>query len=403
MNPSIYDVISRFHPMGSKASNDALVCSPIGYEQVPEEVREEVDYPRPPFNWPELASPMSNNFALGSMAVEVLKAAGFTREARGLEFRLRNDHPAYDDMPGLFHRFLDFSPAPELPAAKQAELAALADEMGLDPASLSRGKKKAMQNPLIHATKSHADEWNWLVEHAEKTSPFGKTAACELADSTKVALASQWLPLTETPAGDASDSAFGNKAWFDKNFPMGWSHVDHLSETPCVSSKLDFADRVLLMAYEMADKTARGWDINSAAHIAYRHKNNYGITGSALIGNQAFDFFSRRLMTRMNMIEQPGAGALCQHLALRNPSMAKLSDEASAWIVYRALDPEPAAMIEKAWLESECKQHPNRKAALSAQIERLAILSGLARVFEPAPATAESEAQLHAAKKSIRL
>lgn len=403
MNPSIYDIISRFHPMGSKASNDALVCSPIGYEQVPDEVREEVDYPRPPFNWPELASPMSNNFALGSMAVEVLKAAGFTREARGLEFRLRNDHPAYDDMPALFHRFLDFSPVPELPAAKQAELAALAEEMGLDPASLSRGKKKALKNQLAHATKKHGEEWKWLVAHADKTSVFGKTAACELADATKVALAAQWLPLIGSPTGDGADSSFANKAWFDKNFPMGWSHVDHLSETPCVSSKLDFEDRVLLMAYEMTDKTARGWDIDSAAHIAYRHKNNYGITGSALIGNQAFDFFSGRLMTRMNMIEQPGAGALSSHLARCNPSMAKLSDEASAWICYRALDPEPAAMIEQAWLEAECKQHPNRKPALASHIERLAILSGLARVFEPAIATPESEAQLQAAKNSIRL
>jgi hypothetical protein len=403
MNPSIYDVISRFHPMGSNASNDALVCSPIGYEQVPEEVRSVVDYPRPPFNWPEPASPMGNTFSLGSMAVDVLHSAGFTREARGLEFRLKNDHPAYADMPALFHRFLDFSPPPELPSSKQAQLSALADDLGLDPASLSRGKKKALKNQLAHSTKKHGPEWTWLVEHADQTSVFGKTAACELADATKVALAAQWLAQHGTPAGDASDASFANKTWFDKHFPRGWSHLDHLSETACVSSNLDFSARVTLMTYELTDKTSRGWDLDSAAHIAYRHKNSYGITGSALIGQQACDFFTHRLMPRVNMIELPGSGALSAHLARCNPSMAPLSDDASAWICYRALDPEPADLIEKAWLESALKQRPTQKASLTSQIERLALFSEFVHLFELAHPTAESKAQIHATQKPIRL
>lgn len=357
-----YNLARRFHPTGNADTNAGIRCDPSAILEVSDDVLESVDYDRPRFNWPSAESSENSCFVLDGMAVGVLKKTGFSREAMSLSFLLDHCRPSGVDLPSAFHRYLDFSPvdaeSPEIAQMKQ-----LAVKAGLDPASISQMSRSEVRNPLAHESSTMAAEWAWLVANADVRSPFGKTAACELAPSAIAALSSRWLvdmlapPPASPPKPD--NPILGNRAWFEKTFPQGWIHVDHLSESAIVSAPISFPARMALLMYEVVAKGRRGMPSDTALYLAFRHVSAPGVNGSAFLASAAFDFFhkhvvaevspSRRLMTPCGGSSAVVEPALTTYLQALNPGI-QMSDEFWAWHAYRHFSPQEAAVVEESWL-----------------------------------------------------
>lgn len=421
VSPQIMDIMRRFQPSGDFDGNASLSCDPSGFAMVSDQAREEVDYARPPFNWPSRSSPQSNFFVIDGMAVDTLSRSGFVREARSLRARLHLSPPPFDELPTLLHRYLDMEPANADPA-KLAALQAMADEMGLDAGALGKVHKKSIKNALAHKCKTVQEEWQWLVDNSATTSAFGKTAACELSLPTMLRLAEMWLPQLGSPCAlPDTDASFGNLAWFRRAFPLGWSHIDHLGESAVVSAPPsgDFTSRLALAYFEMADKISRGWDEKDARLFAFNHKNNMDMNGAALFAMGAADFFRDQVMPILS--GKAGLGPkggptnpLAKFIQGRNPSLAGQHDDMSLWILYCGVDPESSGMIQTIYLDPEKAaklglpnaapkgRQDSSHGAMLARLERLELESTQASLWEMGPPVALPEAAA-AVKSSMRL
>lgn len=417
-NPNVMDLARRFHPTGDHQTNANLLNDPEGFSLVAQETLDQVDYPRPPFNWPSGSSPQSNFFVIEGMAVDTLAHSGFAREAASLRARLRLHPPAYADLPSLLHRYLDLEPAIVSPA-KLAKLQALADDMDLDAATLGKVQKKKINNNLSHKSKTAQEEWAWLVAHADDTSVFGKTAACALSLPTMLALVDAWLPqIGAEPVLPASDASFANLAWFRSAFPLGWSHIDHLGESAVVSapSSDDFASRLALAYFEMSDKISRGWNEKDARLFAFSHKNHMDMNGAALFALGANDHFEKRVLPilygQASAARSAPTGLFSRRVQELHPELAGQQEDMTLWILYRAVDPESSSLIQAAYMEpdkaaklgmpSAFPKGPVSRGAALARLERLELEATHTDFWSFGPA-APLPAAAVAQKNSMRL
>ena len=354
----------RFASGGDHAQNAALSCDPSGIAAVSQELLEEIDYDRPAFNWPSSRLPQNNYHAIEAMAIDVLKDAGFEREAKALSQRMERDPPQHGHLENLLHRFLDFAPAPVLAGPEVDKLKAMAQSLGLDPESVGKAQKKKVANPLAHPRpKTLAEEWQWLVQHANVVSPFGKTAADELSGAVVAQLSAKWLAELGRPLGDPDDPSVGNRAWFDKHFPMGWIHLDHLHDTACVGAPMSFPQRVALMSFEVASRCESGvWQPAEVARFGFDHLNAYGVRGSALIAEAAFDYFMREVRPVLGSTAAHAAPKepAALHLARANPDLAGLPEPVLIWGAYMLADPAVSQEIEPIILKELEKSDPSR-------------------------------------------
>lgn len=377
-----YNLSRRFHPIGDADTNVGIRCDPSGISEVREDILEEVDYERPLFNWPHPESRENSCFVLDGMALGVLKKNGFSREASSLGFLLEYQRPLGVDLPSVLHRYLDFAPvdgdSPEI-----VQMRALAAKAGLDPASISQMSRAEVANPLAHKSRTMTEEWAWLVANADVHSPFGKTAACELAPGAIASLSSRWLLEMLAPpaplAPNPDDPSLGNRAWFEKAFPSGWIHVDHLSETPVVSAPLSFPSRIALLMYEIASKGRKGMPSETVCYLAFRHTSAVGINGNAFLASAAYDFFHndvaatlsppKRKMTPCAAASDASEPALTTYLKALNPG-ADLADEFWVWQAYRHFAPADAASVEESWVnKNDGSVSSQAKTALMEKME----------------------------------
>jgi hypothetical protein len=372
----------RFAPGGDHEQNLGLACDPSGFAEVGQEILDEVGYQRPAFNWPAPDLPQSNYHAIEAMAVDTLASLGFSREAKSLRGRMARQPPKQDELANLLYRFLDFEPAPELVGPEVEKLKAMAETLGLDPESVGRVKKKKIVNPLAHPRSAKlAQEWKWLVDHAQVRSPFGKTAADELSGDAIAKLSGAWLGQLGRPPGDPMDPALGNRAWFDHQFPMGWIHLDHLHDTAIMTSKMSFVDRVGLMVYEVASKTESGaWSARDVARFGYDHANAYGVRGSALIAEEALDYFINHTSEALGKTTaNPPTHPVARHMVRANPDLAGQPEAVLAWGAYMLADPQTSSEIEPfilkqlAKLAKQSSEGANKQGAkaFEAQLEAL--------------------------------
>lgn len=401
------DIVRRLQPSGTAAENAGLACDPEGFAQVPEEAREDVDYPRPAFNWPSSSAPQANFFALEAMAIDTLRHSGFIRESTALRAHLSLNPPPYPLLPALLHRYLDFEPA-NCDPAKLAALRAMADDMGLDVGFFGNATKKKIANNLHHASKTAKEEWAWLVGHAAETSAFGKTAACELSLPTMLALVALWLPQIGSPdLLPAADASFANLSWFRSAFPMGWSHIDRLGESAVVSAPApeDFAARLALAYFEMSDKISRGWTETDARRFAFAHKNNLDMNGAALFAMGAHDHFKDHVLPVLSGERAPhGPGAaplLSQRLQEIHPGLAGEGPNASLWLLYSAIDPDSSRLIQST-LTNPKSSSTSERAAMRARVERMELAAAQASFWSAGPPSALPAAAL-SQKSAMRL
>lgn len=405
----------RFQASADFESNKTLSNNPMGFDRVSNEVKALVDYERPGFNWPSPTDDRSNYFALEGMAVSTLKELGYGAESRSLRARLKLMTQPYGEIQNLFHHYLDFEPAATLSAEKLAELHALAESLELDIDSIRRTSKKRVRNPLAHTTKNLKEEWAWLVEKAETTSCFGKTAACELKKRAVTELINMWLPEIGIPAKlPDTDASFGNLAWFRRAFPLGWSHIDYLGESAAMSipDLVEFETMLAICYFELADKTSRGWSIEEARRFAFDHKSNVGINGSALLGIGAAAFVERCVMPLIESGSRAAAAPLvsgiAKHVARMNPGLAGTSEPFVLWHVYRAVDPVGCSEVELSVLNPENNKkngslRPKQEIdALRARLEAIE-LEGVSAVFWLGPESNAVLARPLAASSSMRL
>lgn len=384
-DPIVFDLMRRFNPSGDADGNRALACDPSGIEAVSEDALESVDYERPSFNWPQLSSPLSNYFVIDAMAMDILRKAGFSREAGSLKTRSSFARPDYDDLPTLLHHYLDFAPAQSLSGPEVDEIRAMAERMGLDPTSMLKTKRKNVTNPLAHPNMTLAQEWAWLVEHKDTLNSFGKNAADYLSVRAIVELSQQWLGQINKPLGDPADASFANRAWFDANFPMGWIHLDYLHETAIVSAPLSFPEQMTLLTFELASKTQRGLPEADVIRFGFDHLNTVQINGAAVMGARAFDFLYKALGPALlgeTVDLHPsfqGGAALRAQLAHANPALCAISQQEAVWLAYRRVSPLAAQEIETAWRESLAsregfeKLSSDKLAQIHARLEKLTL------------------------------
>lgn len=375
------DLMRRFNPSSDADGNASLACDPSGFASVSEEAKESVDYERPSFNWPAKSTPESNYFVIDSMAMDTLRRSGFAREARSLKTRSTFATPAYSDLPTLLHHYLDFAPAASLEGPDLEEFKRLAEKMGLDVQAALKARKKNIRNPLAHPSMPLQNEWEWLVENAGVVSQFGKSAACELSAGAMVELSSRWLDdiASGAPALPADDPSFANRAWFEARFPQGWSRVDHLHESAIVSAGLRFEHQMTVLLYELASKSARGFEAEETARFAFNHLNTVGINGAAVIATTAYDYLDGVLAPALAKARQePGSSALARFLVACNPGLDPITDQAAVWIAYRHADPEGCATVEAARVQAKSKDGKNASAnakheaqALAAELQRI--------------------------------
>jgi hypothetical protein len=413
VDPKIMDIMRRFQPTGDFDGNTSLSNDPEGFAMVSQEDIDSVGHQRPPFNWPAKSSPQSNFFVIDGMAVDTLTRSGFVREARSLRAKLRLNPPNFDKLPSLLHHYLDMEPA-NADQAKIAKLQAMADEMGLDVHAMGKVHKKRIKNILAHKAGTAEAEWLWLVSNAANTSAFGKTAACELSLPTIARLIEIWLPqLGQPPKLPESDPSFANLAWFHKNFPMGWSHIDHLGESAVVSAPLlnNFSGRLAMAYFEMADKIGRGWTESDARLFAFNHKNNADMNGAAVFGLGASDHFKDKILPILSgQAAAPARTGPAGHLATfiqgSNPGLAGQHEEMTLWMLYRAVDPESADLIQTAFMDPkhlEAHKKPGQShSAMLARLERLELESTHASFWTLGPSAAMPALAL-AQKGSMRL
>lgn len=400
-----FDLARRFSRSGDAETNAAIRCDPSGWDEVPEDVREQVDYDRPLFNWPAPTGADNNVFVLDAMALDVLKRTGFVMEAASLSFVLEHMRPEGDEIAALFHRYLDFSLIEDSPEIAQIKI--LAAKAGLDPESVAQLRRAPVLNPLAHNCSRLSEEWAWLVENAGVRSPFGKNAAAQLAPSAIDALSSSWLlGLLEPPASpppSADDPSLGNRAWFDKAFRLGWIQVDRLGESSVLSAPLPFAARISLLTYEIASKVGQGMDEELICKLAFRHASSVGVAGPAALASHAVDFFhgivANDLSGKGSSLPPPKTEpALTTYLHALNPGV-DLADSLWVWQAFRRVCPDEALMVEESWLH---KDHPKlSKASKSASLEKIALQAqGLVFIV---PAEGLSIAPAARLRSSLRL
>ncbi len=393
-SPFLMDLTSRFQPGGSVAINRSIANDPSGYALVPEALREDAAYPRPSFNWPSPSLPHANFFALRDMAILTLRERGYSREARLLSLSLQLMPPPYSQLPALLHHFLDFSPAIEPTPEQKAAVAAAAAAAGiLEPISFSARRADAPDNPLAHPKMPLPEEWAWLVASRAVRSPFGKDALAELSPSGALALARLWMSRGEIGPSplEPDPSRVGDKAWAESAFPLGWCALDRLEQSALVSMPLPFDASVEILSFEIADKSAKGWDPKDLARIAVAHKNAIGMDGEALLSLGAEDFFPSALQALSSKSSADlSADPFCALMARANPDLPPLPRPVWIWLAYGAILPRSADLIEETWLASSSKNASrSERDALTARREKLSLLraAGVA-LFSPATASA---------------
>lgn len=379
------DAINRYQMRPKASGNELMECSPEGFARVSPLRLAEIRHARPPFNWPKESTPFANAITLAQMAQDVLSESGFEREASSFKEHYRRKTPSFSNLPNLMHAYLDFEPAKKISPEELDKFRALAAAAGLDPEKIAQAKKKAIKNPLAHPRMSLIDEWNWLVAHARVVSPFGKTAACELSTSAIVDLSAMWIKDASSPMGDPNDCSFGNRAWFDKSFPLGWMALDHLHETPIVSAPLGFPGRMLALAQLVATKSAQGWSSEELIANSFDHSNILGINGAALIAAEAFEYFERRMLPVVRGTSPdhayPAEEALAEYMKATNPNAPDVSPREWTWLAYACASPFAAQQVSNAWLDSEQERlrrdrsSPDNLDLIRALTDKLAIQS----------------------------
>lgn len=383
-------LMSRYQPMGDAPLNKTVACDPCGFESLSDQVLEEVSYERPAFNWPNASLDLSNAFVLNSMAIDVLKKSGFSREALTLELLLRETPPAFKDLPDLLWRFLDFQPTPPLDPVLLAALREKAQELGIDPEVIGPVSKKSLRNPLAHRSKTLVAEWSWLVEHADLVSPFGKSAASEMAPGFMVELANLWLPQLGAPlTGHADDPSFGNLAWFRARFPMGWSDLDEMQDTSVINmaASLDFESTLTVAFFTIANLVDQGFfDLDDARRWTFGHRTAAGLNGGAVLSMPAEDHFKNKLIPAFlggaaSGLSSASPSPLVAYLIARQPGLATQPTAATLWMAYQAIDPFGSAQCEtilsnpktNSDLEPLITRHSSTLSAFRAGLERLAL------------------------------
>lgn len=378
----VFDMINRYQMRPRSQGNELMECSPEGFSRVSPLRLAEIRHVRPPFNWPKESTPFANAVTLAQMAQDVLSDSGFEREASSFKEHYRRKTPSFEKLPNLMHAYLDFEPAKKMSKEELDKFRALAEAAGLNPESIAQAKKKAVKNPLAHGRMTLSDEWSWLVAHAHVVSPFGKTAACELSASAIIELSSKWIKEANSPAGDPEDPSFGNRAWFDKRFPMGWMALDYLHETPIVSAPLGFPGRMLALAQLVEAKSAQGWSSAEIITNSFDHSNIVGTNGAALIAAEAFEYFDRRVLpvirAEASDHSYPAEEALAAHLKSINPNAPDFSPREWTWLVYASASPFGAQEVAKAWIENEQEQRRGDDASPDGLDQIIALIDKLA-------------------------
>lgn len=399
------EALNRYQTRPQAAGNRILDCSPEGFKRVSAETISKIRHARPPFNWPKESSNLGNAITIFQMGVDVLVESGFEREAESFKLHFMNATPAFKELPNLMHAYLDFEPAKKLEGPALEELRSMAEAAGIDPESIGHGKKKKVKNPLAHKSSSLADEWDWLVAHAGERSPFGKTAACELSARAIVELSSMWINDLGAKSSDPDDPSFGNRAWFDRRFPMGWMSIDHLHETAIVSAPLDFEERMLALAYLCASQEPRGASFEEICAISFAHSNIVDMNGAAHLANQAQKYFSERVIRCLQGNPRPPTKTeetLALAMSAANPGRSFSASE-WVWQAYCVADPFAANFIVQTVLgdgESPSSNYTESERAHLLALIELSALDATGITLSPGKGEAPENRSSH---PSLRL
>lgn len=383
-------IMSRYQPTGDAQLNTTIACDPHGFESISAAALEEVSYERPSFNWPNPSLNLSNVFSIYSMAVDVLKKTGFSREASSLSLILKRATPVHKDLPDLLWHFLDFEPTPAVDPALLTTLREKAQELGIDPEVIGFVPKKSLRNPLAHRCKNLKDEWSWLVEHASVVSPFGKSAASEMAPHFMRELAALWLPQLGSPlAGTPDDPSIGNLAWFREHFPMGWAEIDEMQDTSVINLALtqDFESILTVAFFTIANLVDQGFaDLDEARRWTFDHRTAVGIYGGAALTMPAEDYFKLELMPHFlgappKTLTSNAHSPLVNYLTARDPTLLAGSPECALWMAYQAIDPKGSSACFSVLSDAETNpevQQLIRKSqvlasAFNARLERFSL------------------------------
>lgn len=380
-----FELFSRFAYSPNSNENAKLANDPEGFASVSDEVKERVDHPRLPFNWPAGDIPQANFFALTSMAEDALRQNGYTVEAAQLHKIVRMLTIPYEKIADALHPFLDFEPPAPLSAEALADYQALAQKHGLPLTPPAAARAHASPNPLAHRCSKLSEEWAWLVEHRDTVSIYGKDAVFEMSPQASVALARRWMRQWLDGSLDQEDPTrsdlLANHAWFSRQFPQGWARLDVFHETALVARSFDFEDRMLMLVWSSIEAARHGEALSDFQRIAHAHMSTEGLTGDALIAMSALDYFEHHTLPAFSSkAAADRSDPLVDHILRSTPSLGGLPKPVLIWQAYRSLFPEASSTIEKSFFTQATSKSD---AALRSRLEALSLSCSIGSALIP--------------------
>lgn len=381
----VSDIYKRFHSEVYQ-DNSEISWSICGDRLLEEEIKEDVVYERPKFNFPRDGH-QSSTFGLQEQCTQVLKKAGFVVEARqfGNAFELLLDNLTYKEIVELLYRFVDFS-VESLPAAQRKMIEVLLEtkneaSSGSDDADFDGDDVKvsfSIKNKVKQSLKfftgqsSFKEQLECLRSGAQERNNFGKNYLFHMSNPMAQELVANLLIdfwNNEQVEGEKSGAQKIDKAqvgnnWlsvkeFENLYPMGFLELDNLHTTPMMLASYGFATQIGIAFFDKIQKNKAGFDGETVSRLGWDHKDLTGISGRALwtIGaaslfRKAFHFGNGKgdddkIKSGFEEKDCPWVNVVRDRFS----SFKDLSSEQVIWGIYSFLDPEGANMVRNAVLE----------------------------------------------------
>lgn len=405
MSRVMADVYKRFHSEVYKDNSETL-WSMDGDKLLSEQIKEEVCYERPKFNFPGGRDHQASTFGLHEQCLQVLKKAGFAQEAKQFDnaFLLTFSNLTYKDIVELVYRFVDFSEDGLTPSQKQLlkiiseKSGAIGAKSDLDEGDDSEEvisfivKNKTKQNlKTFKSNSSFSEQLECLRSGSKDRNVFGKNYLFCMTNSMAQELIANLLKdfcdkkggwKKESVSTVVNKSAAGAN-WlgleeFEKLYPMGFLEFDNFHTTPMMLASYSFTTQIGIAFFERLQKSAAGYDTKTISRLGWDHKDLTGISGRALwtigaenVFRKAFNLESKDSANSSAMSEQDCSWV--SEVKNRFSTLSELSNEKVVWGIYSFLDPDGALMVKNSIIESAEKSSDFKSSKFKVEYEKYEI------------------------------